>query len=75
MTELNKFEVIRLLHFYKRIQPCHVAERMWLSKTYACLEGYIFCIREKDLYIDTSDDNESVLLFLHQNSVLLHPSL
>ena len=35
-----------------------------LLETYVRLKGYIFCIREKDWYIDNkSDDKESVLLF------------
>ena len=42
-----------------------------LSKTAVCLEGYVF-LWEKDWYIDAkSDDKESVLLFLHKNSVII----
>ena len=47
---------------------------MWLSKTYVCLEGYIFCIREKDWYIDNkSEGEESALLavFAQNLSALL----
>ena len=47
-----------------------------LSKTYVYLEGYIFCIREKDQYVDTeSDDKESLVLLLLKTSVLFYPWL
>ena len=67
--KLNKFGVLRLLHFHKRILPSSCGWIL-LSKT---LEGYVW---EKDWYIDkTSGNKESVLLFLHQISVFLSLSL
>ena len=73
VTELNKFGVIELLHFHNGILPCHMADWISISKTCVCLEGYIFCIREKDWHIDTKSNNKkSVLLFLHKNSVLFY---
>ena len=46
---------------------------IYLSKTSLCSEGKIFCIKEKDWYIDTKDDDkESMLLFFHKTSVLFY---
>ena len=71
-TELNKFAIIGLLHFHKGILPSYVAE-VFLSKTLVCLKVHIFGIREVDWYIDNkSDGNESVLMILHNNSVLFY---
>ena len=66
MTELNKFEIVGLLHFQKGILPSHVAKFLFQKK------GYIFCfVREYIIYyvlyiyiymyhfyIDTKSDNK-----------------
>ena len=71
MAELNKSEVIGLLHFHKGIWLSHVAEFPFQKLMQVCK-----VIRDKDWYIDTKSDNkQSILLFFHKNSVLFHPWL
>ena len=66
MTDLNKFEVTGLLHFHKGLLLSHVAE---------CVFQILFCVKEKDRYIDTkSYDKESIVLLLHKNTVLFYPN-
>ena len=75
MSDLNKFGVIRLLHFDKGILSSHVAEFHY-QKLQHFQKDMVFCIREKDWCIDIkSDDKESVLLFLHKNALLFCPWL
>ena len=68
VKKLNKIGVIGLLHFYKGILSSHV--------TFSMFRRIRLVVQEKKTYIDTkSDDKESVLLFLHQNLVLVCSSL
>ena len=47
MSDLNKFGVIRLLHFDKGILSSHVAEFHY-QKLRHFQKDMVFCIREKD---------------------------
>ena len=70
MTELNKFGVIGLLHFHKRIWRSRVAG-ISLSKTYLYSEKEIL-YQKKYRYIDTKSDvkNLCALAFSQKLSIL-----
>ena len=72
MTELNKSGVMELLHFHKGISPSYVVEYAFQNLQY--FQDRFLCISKKKT--DTkSDDKESIQMFLHKNSVILHSSL
>ena len=67
LTVSKKFRVIELLHFHKVILPFYVAEFLFQKLQYVWEGQVFFCMREKEWYICTkNDDKESMLLFLHK---------
>ena len=70
MTELKKSEVMGLLHFRKGILSSYVVEYAFQNLQY--FQDRFLCISKRKT--DTkSDDKESIQMFLHKNSVILHP--
>ena len=68
MTEFG----VELFHYHKRVLTI-LCSWISLSKTCCVYKDRFYFMREKDWYIDSKIENkDSVLLFLHENSVLFY---